>query len=334
MGSDTICWRDDGTVQIGDTVLALFVDREPGSGRLTLFKEREMMEAYAPIIDEFRGANVVEIGLFLGGSTAYFAATMAPRRLVGFELAAERVALLDDHLAATGLTGSVRLHYGVDQSDGDVLVDAVRDHLEGDPIDLVIDDASHRYAPTVASFEALFPLVRPGGLYVIEDWRPLNGYFVEFLQIARDRPSPASEAIEAAIAEQLNAPDQHGREHFVRWFVTNAIDESSPFHDAICAWYAGILADDAPAAVELRRVLEPHVQAGADGIMPYPTLTTLATELLVAMVNDGSGIAEVTVNPYWVAVRRSDEDLDPGAFRYQRATFDHYSLLERTRRAG
>jgi predicted O-methyltransferase YrrM len=334
MGSDTICWSDDGTVRIGDTVLALFVDRDPGSGRLTLFKEREMMEAYQPIIDEFRGANVVEIGIYLGGSTAYFAAALAPRRLLGFELAAERVALLDEHLAAEGLTGSVRLHYGVDQSDGEVLVAAVGDHLDGEPIDLVIDDASHRYAPTVASFEALFPLVRPGGLYVIEDWRPFHGYLLSFLEIARDRPSPASEAMEAAIAAQLTAPDPDGREHFVRWFVTNAIDATSPFHDVVRSWYAGLLADDAPAAVELRTVLEPLVEAGVDGVSPYPTLMTLATELLVAMVNDGSGIAEVTVNPYWVAVRRSDEELDPATFGYRRATFDHFSLLERTRRTG
>ena len=37
-------------------------------------------------------------------------------------------------------------------------------------LDLVIDDASHKYGPTKASFEAVFPLVRPGGLYIIEDW--------------------------------------------------------------------------------------------------------------------------------------------------------------------
>ena len=38
------------------------------------------------------------------------------------------------------------------------------------PLDLVIDDASHFYGPTLASFETLFPLLTPGGLYIIEDW--------------------------------------------------------------------------------------------------------------------------------------------------------------------
>jgi hypothetical protein len=34
----------------------------------------------------------------------------------------------------------------------------------------VIDDASHLLDPTRASFNVPFPLVRPGGVYVIEDW--------------------------------------------------------------------------------------------------------------------------------------------------------------------
>jgi hypothetical protein len=37
-------------------------------------------------------------------------------------------------------------------------------------VDLVIDDASHLYPFTKGSFETLFPRLRPGGLYIIEDW--------------------------------------------------------------------------------------------------------------------------------------------------------------------
>jgi hypothetical protein len=37
-------------------------------------------------------------------------------------------------------------------------------------LDLVIDDASHLLGPTRSSFNVLFPLLRPGGVYVIEDW--------------------------------------------------------------------------------------------------------------------------------------------------------------------
>ena len=37
--------------------------------------------------------------------------------------------------------------------------------------DLIVDDASHHGIATRKSFELLFPLVRPGGYYVIEDWQ-------------------------------------------------------------------------------------------------------------------------------------------------------------------
>ncbi len=38
-------------------------------------------------------------------------------------------------------------------------------------IDLVIDDASHLYAPSRATFEVLFPRLRNGAIYVLEDWK-------------------------------------------------------------------------------------------------------------------------------------------------------------------
>jgi hypothetical protein len=43
-------------------------------------------------------------------------------------------------------------------------------HFGGPVIDLVIDDASHEYAATKVLFETVFPFVRPGGAYLIEDW--------------------------------------------------------------------------------------------------------------------------------------------------------------------
>ena len=42
--------------------------------------------------------------------------------------------------------------------------------FDDEQLDLVVDDASHYLDPTRASFDVLFPRLRPGGLYVIEDW--------------------------------------------------------------------------------------------------------------------------------------------------------------------
>ena len=40
----------------------------------------------------------------------------------------------------------------------------------GGALDMVMDDASHIYEPTLASFQILFTLLPEGGLYIIEDW--------------------------------------------------------------------------------------------------------------------------------------------------------------------
>jgi hypothetical protein len=68
------------------------------------------------------------------------------------------------------LEDTVRTYWGVDQADREQLTAIVDREFGDEPLDLVIDDASHLYAPTKASFEVLFPRLRPGGLYIIEDW--------------------------------------------------------------------------------------------------------------------------------------------------------------------
>ena len=52
------------------------------------------------------------------------------------------------------------------QADADLLQ---RLSLQDGPFDLIVDDASHLPSLTIASFEILFPLLAPGGVYVIED---------------------------------------------------------------------------------------------------------------------------------------------------------------------
>ena len=59
------------------------------------------------------------------------------------------------------------------------------------PFNLIVDDASHQAGPTLRSLRLLWPLVIPGGWYVIEDWgvafrhrAPM--YEPEMLDVARD----------------------------------------------------------------------------------------------------------------------------------------------------
>jgi SAM-dependent methyltransferase len=54
-----------------------------------------------------------------------------------------------------------------DQSDTTVLDQAL--HLAGGDFDIIIDDASHIGYHTARTFSHLFPRLKPGGIYIIED---------------------------------------------------------------------------------------------------------------------------------------------------------------------
>ncbi|MFM8238335.1 MAG: class I SAM-dependent methyltransferase [Actinomycetota bacterium] len=114
--------------------------------------------------------TLLEFGVASGGSTALLALAARPERLVACELAAERVGPLDRFLERRSLDGTVTCHYGVDQGDRAAVAPLLDRGFGADPIDLVIDDASHLLAETRACFEEVFPRIRPGGVYVIEDW--------------------------------------------------------------------------------------------------------------------------------------------------------------------
>jgi len=145
----------------------------PGSNgeRFFIAKTPEMLDGYRALRSDLDGATIVELGIATGGSTAWMALELEPAKLVAVDIADQRIAALDDLIAARGLADVVRPCYGVDQADREALRAIVAAEVgEGAPLDVVIDDASHLLEPTRASFETLFPLVRPGGLYVIEDW--------------------------------------------------------------------------------------------------------------------------------------------------------------------
>ncbi|MFD9948484.1 hypothetical protein ACFWYW_41830 [Nonomuraea sp. NPDC059023] len=79
----------------------------------------------------------------------------------------------------------VRIHRA-DQSDP-LSLREVADQIDG--IDLIIDDGSHISSHTITAFHTLFPLLKDGGLYVVEDvqtsyWPGWNGGHTSFTHTA------------------------------------------------------------------------------------------------------------------------------------------------------
>lgn len=109
--------------------------------------------------------NIFEIGMYEGGSLVLWDKLFRPDCLVGLDRRARPIEPLEQYRA-----GRPHIHtYYARGQDAPGAIMAARAHFKKG-IDLVIDDASHLYEETRKTFENIFPLVRPGGLYIIEDW--------------------------------------------------------------------------------------------------------------------------------------------------------------------
>jgi SAM-dependent methyltransferase len=167
-----IKWRGDDQLWIGDTEFRVVpVGRLRSTPRrFLLLKNRQMVDAYINLAGSFNPQRIVELGIFEGGSTALLELLFQPYRLVAFELSTERVPALDEFLKLRHAEDRVRPYYGISQASGNAIVPIIRENFGSSSLDLVVDDASHELDLTRQSFNVLFPLLRPGGRYIIEDW--------------------------------------------------------------------------------------------------------------------------------------------------------------------
>jgi SAM-dependent methyltransferase len=193
-------WRDDEHFVIGETAFRAMPEGvleppEVGEDEFLILKPRSLVERHAALVEELKPQRIFELGFYGGGSTLFLAEVARPRKLV----AVDRLRLdqnrkrVDRAAASRGLAEAVRILGEVDQSDRRRLAEIVEGEFD-DQLDLVIDDCSHLYGPTRASFNELFPRLRPGGVYVIEDWRwahapvgvePPEGLFPEEIPLTR-----------------------------------------------------------------------------------------------------------------------------------------------------
>ena len=137
--------------------------------RFVLPKTLEMVSAYYALGQKTEIRNIIDLGIFKGGSSALFHCLFHPHRLVAVDINTDRVTALDAYIESRNAGAVIHPHYEIDQSDRPRLQSLIEQEFQG-PLDLAVDDASHAYEPTRASFNALFPYLREGGFYVIEDW--------------------------------------------------------------------------------------------------------------------------------------------------------------------
>ena len=138
--------------------------------RFCLVKGPELVERYISLLADLAPRTILELGIFQGGSTALLALLADPQLLIALERSPNRVAGLDELIEQRGIADRVHAVYGLDQSDVPALRAVLAELADGVEFDLIIDDASHLVAETRTSFNVLFPRLRAGGVFVIEDW--------------------------------------------------------------------------------------------------------------------------------------------------------------------
>jgi SAM-dependent methyltransferase len=113
---------------------------------------------FAPLRD--RPVAMLELGIHHGGSLLMWRDYFAQGVIAG----------LDQHrVQVDDPSGRIRVYQG-DQQDA-VLLNRIATEMAPEGFDIVIDDASHFGRLSRATFDRLFHRhLKPGGLYVIEDW--------------------------------------------------------------------------------------------------------------------------------------------------------------------
>ena len=104
--------------------------------------------------------SILEIGVYQGESTKALSRRFPAAHIVAVDLNLKEIDFSAHH----------NVHYlQCDQTDRAKLRSICEDHFP-DGLDLVIEDASHIGHLSRLTFNFVFPQVRSGGLYIIEDW--------------------------------------------------------------------------------------------------------------------------------------------------------------------
>jgi hypothetical protein len=149
--------RDEMLARASNPFEALYYGHQ---GRVAC-KWHHYLELYDRHLGRFRGrpVRILELGIFHGGSLQLWKSYFGEHAVIhGIDI---------DPACAQFAEERVVPHIG-DQVDTGFL-ERVVEQMGG--VDVVIDDASHRGRDQIISFERLYPLIEPDGVYICEDTR-------------------------------------------------------------------------------------------------------------------------------------------------------------------
>lgn len=179
-------WEDERTFRLEGVRFALedWGGSREGEDAFRVMKSRAFLDAYGEGLAGLDVRNMVELGIRTGGSTVLLALLLRPERIVSLDISGP-IKRLERFRRKDPRGACITALYETSQDDAPTLAEVLARETSG-PLDLVVDDASHFYDLSRRSFEILFPRLRPGGVYVIEDW---NWAHTPGFHEWRDRPA-------------------------------------------------------------------------------------------------------------------------------------------------
>lgn len=138
-------------------------------GAFWIMKNPELLALYSDWVVPLAPRNVVEVGVAGGGAAALLMEWFQPEKLCLIDLEDFTTPTFKKYLQGKSAK-NIRCFLNVDQSDKNRLEHIMKAEFRDEALDLVIDDASHLYEQSLATFETLFPKLKPNGLYILEDW--------------------------------------------------------------------------------------------------------------------------------------------------------------------
>lgn len=137
---------------------------------------RNYEDYFQPLLD--KEIKLLELGVYKGGSLLLWRDYFERGLIVGLDLKAPQI---------SDNSGRIRVYEGEQQDTG--LLDRIGEENAPEGFDIIIDDCSHIGELTRISFWHLFDNhLKPGGLYVIEDWS--TGYWDSFFDGIAFRYTP------------------------------------------------------------------------------------------------------------------------------------------------
>ncbi|MBO0710792.1 MAG: class I SAM-dependent methyltransferase [Acetobacteraceae bacterium] len=124
-----------------------------------IWKWRHYFDIYSRHFEKFRGKNVniLEIGIYSGGSLGMWRDYFGPKcKIFGVDIKEE---------CKNYEESGIKIFIG-DQADREFWA---RFKADVGAVDIVIDDGGHEVVQQVVTLEELWPILRPGGVYLCED---------------------------------------------------------------------------------------------------------------------------------------------------------------------